>query len=422
MPTVISERRADHVQPARSTQSEIEIAVHHQLDTVEPEWRQFEQSADCTAFQAFDWLSAWCRHIGVLTRTQPAIVVGRRDGATLFIMPLAVTPGAVRRLTWLGSDLCDYNGPLLAGEMSSLTPERFRDLWREICRQLQSDPRSRHDLVELTKMPERVGDQANPFLALAVGLNPSNAYITDLFGTWNEYYEAKRSSATRRRDRSKLKRLGEMGEVRFVTPQDQGEIECSVDTLIEQKARSFARMGVANIFARPGWSEFFDAVATDERTRHLVHVSRLDVGPVWSAINLGLVFRGTYCHVLASYDDGETSRFGPGVAHLRDLLRYSIEHGLKHFDFTIGDERYKREWSDRTLLLYDHVAAASVRGWGAAAMVHGHRRLKRFIKQNEKLWSLFSRARAALGPKSAAPADDEGEPKTVRKSPPIAPE
>jgi hypothetical protein len=48
--------------------------------------------------------------------------------------------------------------------------------------------------------------------------------------------------------------------------------------------------------------------------------------------------------------------------------------------------------------------------------------MKRFIKQNEKLWSLFSRARAALGPKSATPAAEEGAPTTVRKSPPIAPE
>ena len=195
MPVAINERRADRAQPAgdahnvaQSARAGIEITVHHQLDAVEPEWRQFEQSADCTAFQTFDWLSAWCRHIGVLTRTQPAIVVGRRDGATLFILPLGVTPGAVRRLTWLGSDLCDYNGPLLANAMTSqVAPDQFRDLWREIRRQLQSDSRTRHDLVELTKMPEQVGAQANPFLALSAGLNPSNAYVADLFGTWTEY-------------------------------------------------------------------------------------------------------------------------------------------------------------------------------------------------------------------------------------------
>ena len=356
-------------------------------------------------------------------RSPPSWSAGEA-GETLFILPLAVTPGAVRRLTWLGSDLCDYNGPLLAKACASqLTPERFRELWREICgaAAVGRAHASRSRRADQDAGAGR-GQQANPLLALAAGLNPSNAYVADLFGTWTEYYEAKRSSSTRRRDRSKLKRLGEIGEVRFVTPQDRGEIERSVDMLMEQKSRSFARMGVANMFARPGWSEFFAAVATDERMRGLVHVSRLDVGSTWSAINLGLMFRDTYYHVLASYDDGETSRFGAGAAHLRELLRYSIEHGLKHFDFTIGDERYKREWSDRTIMLYDHVAPASARGWAAAAMVHGHRRLKRFIKQNEALWSLFSRARAAIGLKSAAPAGDDGAPETVQKSPPIAPQ
>jgi CelD/BcsL family acetyltransferase involved in cellulose biosynthesis len=434
-PLVIDQRRAESASaPAardvsRATQLAIEFTVHHRLDDIAREWRALEQSADCTAFQSFDWLAAWCEHIGSLTRAQPAIVVGRQAGEVLFVLPLAVMPGAVRRLTWLGSDMCDYNGPLLAAACASqLTPERFRELWREICGRLQSDTRTRHDLVELSKMPERVGGQgtsqggqANPFMALSTNLNPSNAYVTDLFGTWNEYYDAKRSSSTRRRDRSKLKRLGEIGEVRFVTPQDRSEVERSVDTLIEQKSGSFAGMGVANMFERPGWSAFFAAVATSEGTRDLVHVSRLDVGSCWAAINLGLRFRGSYYHVLASYDDGETSRFGAGAAHLRELLRYSLERGLKHFDFTIGDERYKREWSDRTIMLYDHVAAASVRGLPASAMVHGHRRLKRFIKQNEALWSVFFRMRAALGSKPAAPPADDA-PETVRKSPPIAPQ
>ena len=31
--------------------------------------------------------------------------------------------------------------------------------------------------------------------------------------------------------------------------------------------------------------------------------------------------RGRYYHLLASYDDGEVSRFGPGAAHLHDLMQ-----------------------------------------------------------------------------------------------------
>ena len=416
-PAVLDRRHGEGA-AQRADSAAAGIAVYDSPDAIEGEWRHFEQSADCTPFQTFDWLATWCEHVGWRMRTRPAIVVCRRhSGETLFILPLAVTPGVVSRLEWLGSNLADYNAPLLAKDFSSLVaPEHFRTLWRDIRKTLRASPKYRHDLVELTKMPERVGSQANPLLTLSVGLNPSNAYVADLFGTWDAFYEAKRSSATRRRDRTKLKRLAEFGKIAFVTAQDRGEIERTMDVLVEQKVRSLARMGAPNIFARPGWREFYLAVATSPSMRHLIHVSRLDAGPIFTATNLGIFFRDSYYHVLVSHDDGEASRFGPGVAHLRELLRFAIERGLKQFDFTIGDERYKLEWSDHKLPLYDHVAAATLRGVMAMPAVVGHRRLKRFIKQNEVLWSTFSRARAALGSKSASTAAPQDRP-----SPPIAP-
>jgi CelD/BcsL family acetyltransferase involved in cellulose biosynthesis len=397
----------------------LELTVHDDLESIEQEWRQFADHADCTPFQTYEWLSAWCRHVGRRSRVRPAVVIGRGDnGEPLFLFPLAVEPGAVRWLTWLGSDLCDYNAPLLAKGYSARVPaEEFPALWRDIGRALQLRPGHRFDLVALTKMPAMVGGQSNPFMALTVGLNPSHAYVTDLRASWDEYYQAKRSSATRRRDRTKLKRLAEFGAVRFVTPQEPGDIARTVNTLAVQKAGALARMGVANMFARPGWSDFFIDLATDPRTRNLVHVSRLDAGPIPAAINLGLNFRDCYYHVLASYDDGETARFGPGAAHLRELLRYAIERGLARFDFTIGDEGYKREWSDTTVPLYDHVAAADLRGFPAAVLMRAIRRTKRMIKQNEMLWSAVSRLRAALARRST----DAGSP-AVPKSPPIAPE
>ena len=70
-----------------------------------------------------------------------------------------------------------------------------------------------------------------------------------------------------------------------------------------------------------------------------------------------------------------------GRARLRELLKYAIERGLQRFDFTIGDERYKLEWCDSSLKLYDHAAAATWRGWPAARATAARRRLKRLIKQ-----------------------------------------
>ena len=382
------------VGPAASAKpSPITLTLHRDLASVEAQWRAFETIADGTPFQTFAWLSAWDRHVGAPAAIRPAIVIGRRNGEIVFIMPLAVEPsGLARRLTFLGQALCDYNAPLLGQDFGRDAPP-FAALWRDIRALLQADPQLAHDIVEFTKMPDTVGAQENPFMTLGTMLHPSGAYQADLGADWEKFYSAKRSSATRRRDRTKAKKLGEMGEVRFITP-DAADTPETLDTLIHQKSRAFARMGVPDLFARSGHVAFFREIAA---SRNFVHISRLDVGATQAAINLGLTFRGCYYHILASYDDGEVSRFGPGAAHLRELLRYATEHGMPRFDFTIGDEPYKRDWCDNEQALYDHVSAATLRGAPFVWLSTAWRRLKRTIKHNATLWAAVVRVRSTFG-------------------------
>ncbi len=379
---------------------DIRLAAYEDLSAIERDWRAFEAHADGTVFQCFDWLAAWQRHIGVRTGVRPAIVVGSDPaGAILFLLPLSVhSAGVMRELTWLGSDLCDYNAPLLAPAFAErFDRARFLSLWANITQCLQSNPRLQYDCINLTKMPEMVGAQPNPMLALRVTVTPSGAYLAHLAGDWKTFYEGKRSSTNRRRDRTKRRKLADHGEVRLINPESDSEILRTVDTLMEQKARSLARMGVGNLFARPGHAEFFRAVATDPAYRHLVHVSRLDVGTTAAAVNLGLTYRNCYYHLLASYDDGELSRFGPGVVHLHELLHQTLDRGFHVFDFTIGDERYKHDWCDTELKLYDHISAATWRGALVAMPMLAIRRLKRWIKQTPALWKVASFGRSLIG-------------------------
>lgn len=379
---------------------EIQLAVHDDMAAVEQDWRAFELKADCSVFQTFDWLATWQRYIGALNGVQPAIVVGRdAAGDIAFILPLSTRAvGFARELAWLGTELCDYNAPLLAAGFSErMDRARFTALWARVTKGLQDHPRLAFDYVNLTKMPEMVGSQKNPMLNLSVTMNPNGAYLTHLSGDWESFYTAKRSSTTRRRDRTKRKRLAEFGEVKFVNADSESTILGALDTLMKQKARLFAYMGVANLFAKPGHVEFYRTMAAGPATRHLVHMSTLNVGTTPAAVNLGLMHHGCYYHLLASYDDGEVSRFGPGAAHLHDLLHLAIDRGFSIFDFTIGDERYKRDWCDTELKLYDSISAVTGRGAMMAMGIVGAQRLKRSIKQAPVLWNAFSKGRALFG-------------------------
>jgi CelD/BcsL family acetyltransferase involved in cellulose biosynthesis len=385
---------------ASAVWKDIGLQVFDDLSKIEQDWTTFERAADCTVFQAFGWLAKWQEHIGARKGTVPAIVLGRHvDGHLLFILQLAIERRELdRRLTWLGSELCDYNAPLLAEDFSKrVDPVQFVALWREIIELLRTQARFQFDLIDLQRMPATIGAQRNPFLSLPTLPHPSGAYIATLAGDWEKFYAAKRSSSTRKRERRQFKHLAEHGEVRFVDVADRADIQRTLETLILQKSASFARMGVEDMFARPGYREFFLDVATDHSVRALTHVSRLDVGSTAAATNLGLKFRDSYYLVLSSYQDGELSRFGPGRAHLHELLRHAIEQGFARFDFTVGDEDYKRDWSDTELQLYDYLAAVTVRGWLTMAVTSTFRRTKRFIKQTPVLWSVFSKLRAHAG-------------------------
>ncbi len=391
--------RAQALPPAAAL-GDIRIAVYENLAAIEREWRAFEPQTDCTVFQSYDWLTTWQRHIGMRSGVQPAIVVGRDGaGAIVFLLPLSVrAAGWVRELTWLGSELCDYNAPLLAPAFSArVDSTRFLALWQDITRGLQAHPRLRYDIIVLTKMPETVGAQKNPMRHLGGTINPSGAYLTHLTGPWDTFYTAKRSSATRRRDRTKRKKLSEHGEIKFIDMASDGEILSSLDILMAQKAKSFARMGVGNLFAKPGHTDFYRALATDPATRPVVHVSRLDVGATAAAVNLALIYHDRYYHLLASYSDCDLSRFGPGAAHLHDLMHYAIDRGCSIFDFTIGDERYKRDWCDIELRLYDVIAPVTWRGALVAMPMLAAQRIKRWIKQTPAMWNVFSAARAFVG-------------------------
>lgn len=380
-----------------SPRSGIGLQLFTDMSAAEGAWRAFEPSADCTVFQTFDWLSEWQSHIGRYGNSRPVIVAGRdHDGQVLIILPLAIECGRfMRRLTWLGSDLCDYNAPLLSTNFSErVTPERFRDLWREIVALIRAEPELHFDMVDMDKMPEFVGQQHNPMLDLPVLPRTYGAHVATLGNDWENFSSSRRSVATCKRERRQFRHLAEHGEVRFVEAHDRGDIENTMNILIRQKRRSYARMEVEDLFARAGYRDFYRAVALNPNLRGVAHVSRLDVGAVPAATGLGLQYKDCYYLVMSSYQDGDLARFGPGRAHLQQMLRYAIGRKTEKFDFTIGDEPYKRDWCDVEMQMFGYLEAATAKGRLTAAIRTAACRGELFVREKPLLRRPLSRVRA----------------------------
>ena len=78
-------------------------------------------------------------------------------------------------------------------------------------------------------------------------------------------------------------------------------------------------------------------------------------------------------------------------------MQYATEYAHTEFDFTVGDDGYKGDWCEVETLLFDHIAATTVRGLLTRLPRTSFLKAKRFIKQTPVLWEAFSRLRSAAG-------------------------
>ncbi len=368
------------------------LSVHTDFASVEAIWRQFEASADCFAFQTFDFLETWYEEIGYRANIDlQIVVVWGLDAVPIMILPLGIEKNrTARTLTWLGNGVADYNGPLLSSSFSErISAGQFPPIWAQILASLPA-----HDLIELLRQPAVIGRQSNPFMELPTQLNASGAHMTQLGDDFDAFYEAKRNSKARSHLRNRRKKLEALGDTSFVYPQSEGEIAASLDKLVQLKTISLKAMGAPNFLNRPGYRQFYKALSLKQINRPKVHVSHLQVGGDYVAGVWGLVHRKRFYYLLASYDGPTYGRFKPGVQTLVETMRMAAEQGVETFDFTVGDESYKDKWCEIHIDLHDHLSAQNLRGSLVLIKTKLFLALKRKIKQTPLLWKGFTKLRA----------------------------
>ena len=104
---------------ASNDTAELSVAVLDNLAEAEAAWRQLEETAAGSAYQRFDFLSAWQRSLGKVEGVEPFIIVGRAHGEAQFYCRLE-SNGKARSRSWNSSAAAI---PLQCGPIPSGVPE-----------------------------------------------------------------------------------------------------------------------------------------------------------------------------------------------------------------------------------------------------------------------------------------------------------
>lgn len=370
------------------------ITIFDDFAAAEALWRDFEQHAEGTAFQSFDWLSIWHRHVGQAEGVEPAIAVVSRQGKTLLLAPFSIERKlGLRRLVWLGGKLADYKAPLLAPGFDKYVGEgEFPALWRQLRAALPP-----HDLVLLEDQPVSLGTPerpvANPFAALARDEAPDAAYVFDLPGDFESFTKRYRAE-TRRADRSKWRKLEAEGGVTFRFAETPQERLAMVEDILARKAVQLAAQGISSIFTDEHHLAVWRDLALLPEERGLLEVAELRLDGEFLSGSIGHRRNGRSTLMVHTYDPAKLPKLSPGRLHLLQLIQSSIEGGVGVYDLSVGYLPYKESFCDEPTEMRNLIMANSPLGLPVVPALRGSRALKRFVKNDERLMSTFQTLRS----------------------------
>lgn len=365
------------------------ISLFSSLAAARQDWLVLQSTAMVHPFQDWHWHDSWHK-----ARTPTAgeslmiAVVRDASGMAKALYPLHVLP-LVGRQTWvqpMAQDVSDYASPLIAPDFAAAAgPEGLGQLFAFVL-SLRGSRGGWHALR-----------QPGPAAGYHTGrLRDSSlsGHEALLYDNWTDWYEARRSLKTRKNDRYRERRLAAEGAVDFIKARTPEQAISFTSFAIEVKRRQLAGRGIRSAFDDPEVCKTFLDLAGRQEGPLRAFMLQVDGAAVAAVVCL--VGGGRCCYVISSYEAGKYDAHSPGAVLLRRVLEWGCSQSFEVFDFTIGDESYKFDWSERRLPLYYATGGDTVTGVLKAGGIHLRQLAERIVRTDDRLLHLSQRVRSTL--------------------------
>lgn len=311
------------------------------------EWDALAARGDTnTAFQTLAWQLSWWRTLRGDAR--PLVLLAEEGGRLAAAAPLMLVRrqalgGRERAVEFIGTGTADYCDFIFDRERPA--PLRGLLAWLDEHRQgwdrlsLVNIPGGSASLLELSDLFRR---RRYPVDARLLYEAPARI-LGDA--------EADREAANRESMRKAQRYFQRQGavELRNLTAPD--EIAAYLEPFFEQHVRRWADTPTPSLFLREEPRAFYRELARTLAPdgRLLFSVLLLDGAPL--AFQLGFLSDGRMVGHKLSFDIAHARR-SPGRAFFKYMLDYAIDSGLAEFDFGIGEEPYKYQFSNHARQIY----------------------------------------------------------------------
>jgi CelD/BcsL family acetyltransferase involved in cellulose biosynthesis len=393
MAAAIESRTAEAA--ARSKPGHIaSVDIIGDLGQAEATWRALEDVGHfSTAYQRFDFLSAWQSQAGLRENLSPFIIVARdADRRPLLLLPLTLGhEHGVRTARFMGGKHATFNMALWDRDFAASATRANLDALMAAIR-----AHSRADVLALHQQPMRWREMANPMAML-----PHQASVNDcplMVIVPGAEPGSRISNSLRGRLRSKEKKLKALSGYRYGLASNDAEIRRLLDAFFRIKPLRMAEQKLPNVFAEPGVEDFIRAacMAPLAGGGHAIDIHALECDAEVIAIFAGVADGHRFSMMFNTYTMSESAKYSPGLILMRDIVDHYAGLGYRALDLGIGSDDYKRLFCKDDEPIFDSFIALSARGKLAATAMSGINRAKHVVKHNPALLQMAQKLRGAF--------------------------
>ncbi|PDQ19444.1 GNAT family N-acetyltransferase [Mesorhizobium sanjuanii] len=364
-------------------------------------YAEFCRSAVFAPAQSATWILNWAAETGA-----DALVATLSTGdRPVFALALEVTRrGPFRVARFVGGR--HANGNFAAADphwLANADGEAIRSVLTAIAK-----ARPDIDLVALERLLPDLDGIANPLASFPHFPSPNLSLAADLAGGFDALLSRASGKRRRKKHRSQMRKFEAVGSHRRIEARTPEEVNRLLDAFFEMKEFRFRKIGVANVFGEPEVRAFFRALfigaLAEEKPSFVLHGLEV-AGKLRAVTGSSRTGKRLICEFGAIAED-DLAHTSPGDFLFFDNIEEACETGFEIYDFSVGDEPYKRLWCDIETQHFEVLFPLTLKGRALALELRQGARLKSFIKNSPTVWKLTKRLRRkAAG--QAAPVEDD---------------
>ena len=352
-------------------------------------WEKISSVRNSTIFQTLEWNLAWSKSLKKFDFNSSIVIVTvMNDQEICALAPLQIRKkNGVRWLEFLASEINDYNNILfddnLINDLSGIN---------EILTLILASVRD-YDVCNLRQVPSKIGIHCNTlansdrFKSSIKGLRINKRIIEPT----NKTLVPKKISKQNSRNIKKLKAISEAD---LYIEIDRSLKTPIINHVIKEKEKQYRKTGAVNIFSDPSIKHFFanlDQIDT-KKSQVNVSTSALAMGKKLIAAHMGMSFGGVFYYYMPVADTENFGRFSPGSILLEELGSQSLSASCHIFDFTVGQEEYKKRWCNDGVSLSESLYANTVVGIFTVLLHKFKQKLKRNLFLRKHLMKLRAKS------------------------------